>query len=255
MKYSPGYLLELVAAITHKELKVRYKSSFLGYLWSLANPLLFAIIYFFVFKTIMNIQIPDYTLFLISGLFPWQWFANAVTNSPFSFLSNAQIIKKVAFPRSAVPVSSVLMELFHFLCALPVIVIFLFIYGKTPSWHWLWGIPLIGLAQMLLTLGIALACSTLNLFFRDMERFVALAVMLFFYMTPVLYAAEMIPEKYRWAIEYSPLAMMVSCWRELLINGDINYSLLINLYVCSMVVFILGVSVFNKLKYRFAEVL
>ena len=255
MKISPGYLLELVIVITQKELKVRYKSSFLGYIWSLANPLLFAIIYFFVFKTIMKIQIPNYTLFLIAGLFPWQWFANATINSPFSFLNNAQIIKKVAFPRSVIPFSNVLMELFHFLCSLPVVIIFLLIYGKAPSWQWLWGIPLISLAQMIFTFGVVLFCSTLNLFFRDMERFVTLAIMLMFYMTPVLYAAEMIPEKYRWVIVYSPLAMMVSCWRELLINGNINYSVLMNFYIFSVVFFILGMSVFNKLKYRFAEVL
>ena len=77
MKYNLGYLFDLLVVITNKDLKVRYKSSVFGYLWSIANPLLFAMIYYFIFKLIMRVQIPNYTLFLITGLFPWQWFASS----------------------------------------------------------------------------------------------------------------------------------------------------------------------------------
>lgn len=76
MKYNLGYLFDLLVVITNKDLKVRYKSSMLGYLWSVANPLLFAMIYYFIFKLVMRVQIPNYTVFLITGLFPWQWFAS-----------------------------------------------------------------------------------------------------------------------------------------------------------------------------------
>lgn len=114
MKYSLGYLWDLATVITQKELKVRYKSSFFGYLWSIANPLLFAMIYYFIFKLVMRVQIPNYTVFLITGLFPWQWFANSANNSLFSFISNSQIIKKTVFPRSVIPFSNVLMECLHF---------------------------------------------------------------------------------------------------------------------------------------------
>ncbi|MGN5903477.1 O-antigen export ABC transporter permease RfbA, partial [Klebsiella pneumoniae] len=108
--------------MTNKDLKVRYKSSMLGYLWSVANPLLFAMIYYFIFKLVMRVQIPNYTVFLITGLFPWQWFASSATNSLFSFIANAQIIKKTVFPRSVIPLSNVMMEGLHFLCTIPVIV-------------------------------------------------------------------------------------------------------------------------------------
>lgn len=184
MKFSAGYLIDLISVLTEKELKVRYKSSFLGYLWSIANPLLFALIYYFIFKLVMRVQIPDYTVFLITGLFPWQWFASSVSNSLFSFISNAQIIKKTVFPRSIIPFCNVFMEFLHFICTIPVIIIFLLIYNMTPSWSWLWGVPLIGMAQMILTLGLSLAISSLNLFFRDLERFIPLVIMLMFYCTP-----------------------------------------------------------------------
>jgi lipopolysaccharide transport system permease protein len=255
MKYSVGYLFDLAVVITEKELKVRYKSSFFGYLWSIANPLLFAMIYFFIFKLIMRVQIPNYTVFLITGLFPWQWFASATTNSLFSFIANAQIIKKTVFPRSVIPLSNVLMECLHFICTIPVIVIFLFVYDMRPTINWLWGIPLIGLGQMLMTFGIALMLSTLNLFFRDLERFVTLGIMLMFYCTPILYSSDMIPEKYHWLVSYNPMANMVVSWRELFMNGVVNYLEISYLYVYGIVFLLIGSWIFNKLKYRFAEIL
>lgn len=255
MKYNLGYLYDLLVVITNKDLKVRYKSSVFGYLWSIANPLLFAMIYYFIFKLIMRVQIPNYTVFIITGLFPWQWFASSATNSLFSFIANAQIIKKTVFPRSVIPLSNVMMEGLHFLCTIPVIIVFLYVYGMAPSWDWFIGIPLIAIGQIIFTFGIALIFSTLNLFFRDLERFVSLGIMLMFYCTPILYASDMIPERYHWVITYNPLASMILSWRELFMEGTINYEYIGVLYITGFVFLSLGLVVFNKLKFRFAEIL
>lgn len=255
MNYKFGYLFDLITVITEKELKVRYKSSFLGYLWSIANPLLFAMIYYFIFKLVMRVQIPNYTVFLITGLFPWQWFASSTGNSLFSFIANAQIIKKTVFPRSVIPFSNVLMEFLHFLCTIPVIIVFLFIYDMRPSISWLWGIPLIGIAQMMLTYGLALLLSTLNLFFRDLERFISLGIMLMFYCTPILYSVDLIPEQYRTLIGKNPLALMITGWRDLFMHGTINYTHIGYIYLSAAVMMVIGAWVFNKLKFRFAEIL
>ena len=255
MKYKVGYLLDLLYVITEKDLKVRYKSSFLGYLWSIANPLLFAMIYYFIFKLVMRVQIPNYTVFLITGLFPWQWFANAANNSLFAFISNSQIIKKTVFPRSVIPLSNVMMEGLHFLCTIPVMVVFLLIYGLKPSIIWIIGIPMIAIGQTIITFGFSLIFSTLNLFFRDLERFVSLGIMLMFYCTPILYSIDMIPENYRWLIDYNPLASMVLSWRNLLMDGYIDIKHILSLYVAGGFILVLGMWVFNKLKYRFAEIL
>lgn len=255
MKYNLGYLFDLLVVITNKDLKVRYKSSMLGYLWSVANPLLFAMIYYFIFKLVMRVQIPNYTVFLITGLFPWQWFASSATNSLFSFISNAQIIKKTVFPRSVIPLSNVMMEGLHFLCTIPVIAVFLYLYGMSPSVSWLWGIPIIAGGQIIITFGLALIFSTLNLFFRDLERFVSLGIMLLFYCTPILYGADMIPKEFSWIIHYNPLANMIMAWRDLLMNGHLDYIYIAYLYTSGIVILIIGLWVFNKLKYRFAEIL
>ena len=255
MKFNLGYLFDLLIVITNKDLKVRYKSSIFGYLWSIANPLLFAMIYYFIFKMVMRVQIPNYTVFLITGLFPWQWFASSATNSLFSFISNAQIIKKTVFPRSVIPLSNVMMEGLHFLCTIPVIAVFLYIYGMSPSLSWLWGIPVLAVGQIIFTFGFALILSTLNLFFRDLERFVALGIMLMFYCTPILYNSDMIPKQFSWIIDYNPLACMMMAWRDLLMNGNLDYMHITYLYSSGIVILMLGVWVFNKLKYRFAEIL
>ncbi|MCJ7747978.1 MAG: ABC transporter permease, partial [Desulfobacterales bacterium] len=146
-------IIDLIVVLTQKEMKVRYKSSFLGYLWSIAHPLAFALVFFIAFKIVMKIQMEDYSLFLIAGLFPWQWFSNSVNASPMVFLSNASIIKKVNFPRDIIPFAIVLQDMIHFILSIPVIVLFLFIYQKSPSLSWFYGIPLLMVIQFLMTLG------------------------------------------------------------------------------------------------------
>lgn len=131
-----------------------------------SKSIAFAMIYYFIFKLVMRVQIPNYTVFLITGLFPWQWFASSATNSLFSFIANAQIIKKTVFPRSVIPLSNVMMEGLHFLCTIPVIVVFLFVYGMTPSLSG-FGVYLSLLLAVIFTFGVSIIFSTLNLFFRD----------------------------------------------------------------------------------------
>jgi len=122
------YYKDLIVALTQKELKVKYKRSFLGYLWSIANPLALALVFYVAFKVVMRIPIENYTLFLISGLFPWQWFSNSVSSSAMVFVGNASLIKKVNFPRESLVIATVLNDMLHFILSIPVIVIFLFFY-------------------------------------------------------------------------------------------------------------------------------
>lgn len=117
------------------------------------------------------------------------------------------------------------------------------------------GIPLIAIGQVIFTFGVSIIFSTLNLFFRDLERFVSLGIMLMFYCTPILYASDMIPEKFSWIITYNPLASMILSWRDLFMNGTLNYEYISILYFTGIILTVVGLSIFNKLKYRFAEIL
>jgi lipopolysaccharide transport system permease protein len=236
-------------------MKVKYKNSFLGYLWSIGNPLAFATVFFVAFRLVMRINIENYALFLICGLFSWQWFANSINSAPLVYFENASIIKKVNFPRNLLPFARVLQDMIHFVLALPVVTVFLFIHHSSPFLSWVYGIPILLLIQFLFAYGICLAVSAINLFFRDLERLTTIVMTLFFYATPVIYAESMVPVQFKFLLYANPFAPVVVCWRHLLLYGQFmpvqaGISLLY-----ALVFFLVGHSIYKKLSPRFAEVL
>jgi len=254
-KTSLEYYKDLVVVLTQKELKVRYKRSFLGYLWSIANPLALALVFFVAFKIFMKIPIENYTLFLIAGLFPWQWFLNSVNSSAMVFIGNATLIKKMHFRHDVLIVATVLNDMLHFILSIPVIILFLFIYGMHPSAVWFVGIPVLLIIQFIITMGFSLAIAAINLFFRDIERIVFIFTSLMFYMTPIIYSEEMVPSEYKTLILSNPLSILLISWRNLFMHGvlDVKDSALSFIY--SVIVFAIGYFIYRRLKWRFAEVL
>ncbi len=255
MNHRLQHIIDIIIVLTQKELKVRYKSSIFGYLWSVGHPLAFALVFFIAFKVVVRIPIEDYALFLIAGLFPWQWFANSVNASSLLFLGNASIIKKVNFPRNLIVFSQVLQDMIHFIISIPVLIIFIFIYGKSPSVSWFYGIPLLLIMQFFLTYGVCLFISSVNLFFRDLERLTMIFMMLLLYFTPVIYSETMIPEKYRIYMHVNPLASFVVNWRNLFLNGSIDWTLVLESLIYTLIIFAIGYATYKKLHWRFAEVL
>lgn len=253
--FSFGYWCELISVLTRKEINVRYKSSVLGYLWSVLHPLTFGLIYFVVFREIMRVPVANYPLFILSGLFPWQWAAAAISNAPATFLANASIIRRVAFPRGALPVSLVLMEGIHFLCALPVIVLLIVCSGGLPSICWLWGIPVLWAIQSALLTGITWALAVVTPFLRDLERFTALGVMALFYATPVLYPAQMVPARWAWLLWANPFASLIAAWRDLLMKGQLSLVSLGIPLVAAVASLLAGFRVLRTLSPSMAEVL
>lgn len=256
MNVKVRYFYDLVTVLTKKEIKIRYKNSFFGYLWSLANPLCFALIYYTAFKVFMRVDIENYTLFLICGLFPWQWISGSIQNNLYVYLANAQIIKKTNFPRSVLPLSNILMEGFNFIVSIPVIMCFIIFYDENlhVQQYMIW-IPLLGIITIIMTYGFSLMFATLNLFFRDIERFVSLVIMMLFYATPILYSVDMIPSSHEYIIRYNPLAKIILLWRELFLTGEVNKSYLLDCVMIGLVSSGIAILTFNKLKYKFAEVL
>lgn len=249
------HYVDLLTVLTQKEMKVRYKSSFLGYLWSVLHPLAFAFVFFAIFKVIMRVQMENYTLFLICGLFPWQWFSNSVGTSPGVFLGNAAIIKKVNFPRNVTLLAFILQDMLHFVLAIPVIVLFMFVYQKTPSISWVYGIPILGGIQLLMTYGIGLSLASLNLFFRDLERLTMILMMFLFYCTPVIYPQTMVPQKYWYVLYLNPITPLIVSWRTLFLDGGLVWDFTLVSLLISIVVFLIGFWVYKKLAWRFAEIL
>jgi lipopolysaccharide transport system permease protein len=239
-----------------KDFKIKYKHTLLGYLWAVAYPLIFAAILYIAFKNIVRIKVDNYGMFLIVGIFPWQWFANSSYLSARTLILNASIIKKIRFPKSMLPLSTVLIEMLHFLISWIVIIFFLFINNQdTFYWSWIYGFPLITFIQLVLMFGFGLAVSSLNVFFRDTERIVTLLITMLFYLTPVIYPLNMVPQSFRLFLLLNPLTGVVELWRAIFLEGSLSWEWLCFTTGYAFLALFLGSVIFMSLKGRFAEVL
>jgi len=247
---------DLVRELLAKEFKVRYKSTVLGYVWSLLNPLAFTLIYYFVFSQLGRQEVPGmpYALFLVTGLFPWQWFQNSVTAANGFFLGNAALIKKVRFPRFLLVLTGVLNDLIHFLVSIPVIALFMLLVGKHPSWSWIWQLPVLVLVQLAMTFGLALVVATTNLFFRDLERLVGIFMLMWFFLTPIVYPATLIPPERQWVLRVNPVTPLVDCWRAVLVEGRLPLGPLAASMLVGLCFTALGTLAYRRAQWRFAEI-
>ncbi len=253
--YSLRYIWDLIVILTLKEIKVKYKRNLLGFFWSILNPLLLTLVFIIAFKGVLKIHINNYLLFLITGLFPWQWVTNVILSAPNILLSNASIIKKIKFPYEILPLALTLSEGIHFLLSLLVLIIIGLFYNLKPSINWLWGIPLLLLAQGILIYGLALIISSINLFFRDLERIVQVFMTMLFYLTPILYDIKHIPQKYIIFFALNPFFGIIYEWRTLLLKGYLDIKIYILYLLYSLLIFIVGLKIFRKLSKKFAEAL
>ena len=248
--------LDLVAVLVKKELKVRYKSSVLGYFWALANPFAFAFVYWVAFKFVMRVEMENYSVYLLTGLFPWLWLSVGVNRATQSFVDNAMLVKKVLIPRALIPLTNIVQEMIHFIFALPVFIIFLALMdGMQLYYSWFWQIPLMVIIQFVFVYPMALIFALTNVYVRDVYYIVGIGFSLLFFVTPMVYPITMVPEIYRHYFELNPIHSLISCWRMILMEGElalthILYSLFFGLSSAGLAwVF------YEKMKYRIAELL
>ena len=182
---------DLLYNLTVRDLKVRYKHSWLGILWSLLNPLLIMLVFTFAFTVMMPSNIPHYPVFLLAGLLPWTLFNTTIIGSANQIIQNGALISKVRFPREALPLSSVLSNSVNFMLSLIPLIFFLIASDINFTWNLLW-LPLIFLIQFMLLTGLALLFSALAVFVRDIVMVLDVAMLGLFFLTPIFYPLEQI---------------------------------------------------------------
>ncbi len=244
---------ELLKTNIHKEIRGKYKGSFLGVLWSFLNPLLMVLVYAIVFPYIMRVQQEHYLIYLITGIIPWIFFTTVITTGCNCVWINGGIIKKVYFPREILPISVVGAALVNFLISCIIILIFVIFGGVGISIALLW-VPLIALIQCMFSLGILFILSAINVYIRDIEYIVAFFTNLLFYATPIIYNVQMLPDKFRKIMNFNPMAHFINAYRDVFYyKTSPNLSSLFFIFCLSIIVLIIGYSVFKKLEKGFAE--
>ena len=246
---------ELIQNLVVRDLKVRYKNSAFGFVWSLLNPLFMMVVLTIVFSLVFERQklVDNYAPFLLVGLIPWNFTNTSLTRAVNSVLENSRLVKKVFFPREVIPISVVLANFVHFVLAIPVLVIILMFLGVMPTLNILLLPPLM-LIQLELVLGIALFISCVNVFYRDMG--VALDVLLqaWFFATPIIYPHWILPLWLQKPAMANPLAAIITAYRDVLISGtfpDRNFTL--GALVSSTLIFVIGYVVYTRYSSVFAE--
>jgi len=248
--------IDLLWLLTHKEITLQYKRTSLGILWSLLNPLLLALVFYIAFTIVLRFQMKDFSLFLLSALFPWTWFSNAVSASTVSLIANKSLIKKFPFPKHFLLSAGVISQGIHFLFSLPIIACLVYYYGKTAGAIWLIGIPLLLIIQFIITMGASLAVSVINVYFMDFQFIVAFLLTMLFWLTPIVYPFDTVPETYRLLFLYlNPLTPLISSWRELFMFNAIHWSWITISILGSIVIFCVGLLIFKKLSKRVDEVI
>ncbi len=212
---------ELVWILTARNVKSRYKQSVLGYAWVIVNPLMLMLILSFVFSTILRIPSADvpYPLFLFVGLLPWMFFSNSVSSGTDSIVGSAGLVTKVYFPREILVIATVFANVVDLFFGLLILFGLMAYFGESPAWTVVW-IPLIFGIHLVFTVGVALPLAALNLFFHDVRYLVGVALLAWFYMTPIIYPVDLVPDRYRFLFDVNPNALLVNVYRRVLLQGE-----------------------------------
>ena len=244
---------ELLKNNVKKDIRGRYKQSVLGVIWTFLNPLLQLAVYAFIFPLILKTTQPYYVIFVCVGLIPWTFFTATISQSTWAVVGNGNIVKKVYFPREILPISIVTSNMVNFLISTIIIVAFCLAYGLGITKYIVF-YPIILAIQYLFQLGISFILSAITVYFRDLEHFVQIALMLLFYATPIVYAGETIPEAFTFIIDYNPMAHIINAYRDVFYNQvKPDLSSLATVLGLSIVLVIIGYFIFKKLQKGFAE--
>jgi lipopolysaccharide transport system permease protein len=249
----------LIQGLVAREVQARYRGSVLGFFWSFANPLLLLLTYTFVFTIAMpgvrGGGLEPYGLFLFCGILPWLWFSSSLLESSNVLISGANLIRKVVFPAEVLPIVTVLAGLVHFAFGLPVLAAFL-VYYRTPvaAVDLLW-FPVIVAAQLLFTLGLALVVSALTVHFRDVRDLLHNLLTVWFFATPIIYPLWTAPARWQRVLELNPFTHLAVAYQEVLFRPGpfTGWPRLLAVLTLSLVVFLAGYFVFDRLRETLAE--
>lgn len=257
---------ELLANLVRKELKVRYKSSILGFLWSLLNPAMLLVVYYFVFSVVLGSGIPRFPIYLLSGLLVWNLFNVGLISATGSIVANAGIVNKVWFPREVLPLASIGAALVHFFLQSVVMVAALLIFWHPVDWAYVPLLPVALVGLLLVLAGLSLVLAAANVYLRDVQHLVELVLLAWFFASPVVYSYDLIAGKMGGAAPLylaNPVTDVVLVFQRAIYGtlADVVHDFpmwwylrgLAYVYVLGVILMLVGMTVFRRLEGDFTE--
>lgn len=244
---------ELIRILTVSDLKVKYQSSVLGFLWSLLNPLLMMLVLYFVFSNVFRFEDDSFALYLLIGIVGWRFLANGTMTSISAIVGKPSLVTKVYVPRQVLVLSTVLSSFASSILEFSVLVPLLIFFGVDLSMNVLF-FPVIHLAFLVLVYGTSLILSSLYVYYRDLNQIWDVLLQAGFFLSPIVYPISIVPEKYLAAYMMNPVTLTIEMYRDVLLYsqtpgaGDLAF-----IVAAAAGVLIAGTAVFGRLERRFAE--
>jgi lipopolysaccharide transport system permease protein len=247
-----SHFRELLLHLARRELTSRHRWTVLGWAWPLARQLAQLAVLVFIFGHVFDLGIKNYPVFVFAGLLAFTWFSTGISDAAYSLLSQRHLVFQPRFPTAVVPIVAVAIPFVDVLMALPVLLVML-AFTDGIGWTALLLPPLV-VVQFVLMCGIAWLCAAATVYVRDTPQVVLVALTLVFYMTPVFYSLERVPERYRPVLELNPLAILIETYRAALLGESAPPAWRIAaVAVISVVLAIVGLLLFERLQPGFVD--
>jgi lipopolysaccharide transport system permease protein len=244
---------DLLANLIARQVKIHYRRSILGILWSLLNPLLALLVFVFIFQQVLPLNIPHYASYVFCGLLAWSWFSTSLSSAAYTIVFSRELVRRPGFNPEVLVAVNIGSNMVTFLLALPILLGLLWTDGLFPTLSYLL-FPVMLLLQFAFTLGISLIVAALNVHFRDIGHLTSALVVIWFYITPVFYQARVSQKDFEWVFLINPMTHLLDAYRKILIEGRIPDPMpLLIITLISLVVCAAGFGIFRVLKHTFVD--